>query len=85
MRKNPDKMSEREMRNELKAAGFKKQSFFVTTELPRMAEFSELLDPDNFGAPLNFGYDPYNSYRQRKWTVLMLEDVGRRETYEVAP
>lgn len=40
----------------------KENSFFVTTEPPRTAEFTDLLDPERFGEPLEDpGYDPYNS------------------------
>ena len=78
----------------------KENSFFVTTEPPQMAEFTQPMDPERWGLPLEDpGHNPYNSWARPMWQGRLrfkkrmqeLEEHPERiyepfdDTYEVAP
>lgn len=83
-----------------KMTDIKENSFFVTTEPPKWAEFRGVMDPENWGEPFTDpGHDPYNSWNRPRWhgplrykkRMQELEEHPERinevfdDTYEVAP
>ncbi len=75
-KKNPDKMSAQEMRNELK-------------DIRRSDDGSDQWTPDEIDQILELrfgGYDPRNSHDDEPfWRRYCLRHVTTAETYEVAP